>query len=332
MEGNDQSTMSYISFNESELDFSDYSNFGIWTNNILNSFNEIKALRKNFILDEYGELTKKIRDNIRDIRKIYFNEKSGNENIKKQKKKNNIQSNSNQQYSSTNKSNIITNNIPSNRGNNNNTNTNSGQENINSNVNTNTYNKISKLNETSTSFLENRIEYKQIYNNKKNMHEIYNILLEDVSFLLCYEDIYINYENKSSYFTLKLFLQMSNLHFFKNIEKHDFILMLINKISNILIKYNYLDESTKKIIALNEKKINNLKGILIYDKKFMRQIQKKLKIELDKIDLSHKVEKIKEEKILENLIIDKEKELEINFEDDINHKFHKLNLENEILE
>ena len=343
MEGNDQSTITYISFNQSELDISkmnneeeekDYSNFRKWTDNILNSFNEIKTLRKNFILDEYDKLTKKIRKNIRDIRKTYFNEKSENENIKKLKKKNKIQSNSNQQYSSTNQSNIITN-IPSNQGNN--SNTNSRQENINTNVNTNTYNKITKLNETSTSFLENRKEYNKINNNKKNMYEIYNILLEIVSFLLCYEDIYINYENKSSYFTLKLFLQMSTLHFFKNIEKHDFILMLINKISNILIKYNYLqksDESTKKILTLNEKEINNLKDILIYDKKFMKQIQNKLKIEIDKIDLTHKVEKIKEEKILENLIINKEnqEELEINFEDDINYKFHKLNLENEILE
>ena len=64
MEGNDQSTVGYISFNESELDFSNYSNFRIWTNNILNSFNEIKALRKKFILDEYDKLTKKIRNNI----------------------------------------------------------------------------------------------------------------------------------------------------------------------------------------------------------------------------------------------------------------------------
>ena len=144
----------------------DYSNFRKWTDNILNSFNEIKALRKNFILDEYDKLTKKIRKNIRDIRKTYFNEKSENENIKKLKKKNKIQSNSNQQYSSTNQSNIITN-IPSNRGNNNNTNPNSRQENLNTNVNTNTYNKISKLNETSTSFLENMIEYNKIYNNKK---------------------------------------------------------------------------------------------------------------------------------------------------------------------
>ena len=187
MEGNDQSTITYISFNQSELDISkmnneeeeekDYSNFRKWTDNILNSFNEIKALRKNFNLDEYDKLTKKIRKNIRDIRKTYFNEKSENENIKKLKKKNKIQSNSNQQYSSTNQSNIITN-IPSNQGNNSNTNTNSRQENINTNINTITYNKITKLNETSTSFLENRIEYNKINNNKKNMYEIYNILLE----------------------------------------------------------------------------------------------------------------------------------------------------------
>ena len=165
----DQSTITNIDIsktNKEEEEEKDYSNFRTWTVNILNSFNEIKALRKNFILDEYDKLTKKIRKNIRCIWKTYYNEKSENENIKKPKKTNKIQGNSNQQYSSTNQSNIITN-IPSNQGNNSNTNSNSRQENINTNVNTNTYNKISKLNETSTSFLENRKEYNTINNNKK---------------------------------------------------------------------------------------------------------------------------------------------------------------------
>ena len=281
MESKDQSTISFISLNQSNIDISSiskheekkYTNVKINLNEISKAFDEVKNLRKNFNLEEYDKLTHIIRKNIRDIRKLYKSqEKEKLLKIKELKNSDNkLKFNSNHQNSSTNPSNLMTN-IQSNPGNNtkSNTNTNSnlGQEsnNINS-IKIKSSNVFSKLNETLLS--ENGTENNYIDGAgepKKNIYELYNILLELVSFLLCYDDIFINYENKSAFFSPKLFLQISTLHFFVDIKKQDFILMIINKICNILCKYNHLnkkDKLIKKILELNEKEINKLKDVFI---------------------------------------------------------------------
>ena len=313
-----ESTISYISINQSEIDNSslekgeesDLIPYRKIINEILDSYKRIKDLRKNFVLDEYETLTKEIRNNIRRIRKQYFAQKGNTDKNKEIKSiQKGIKTNSTQQQSSSNQSNLNTN-LQSNTGNN----THSNQEtNININEIKSNYNKI-KLNESSI-YIENKIALNRI-NEPRNIHEIYNILLEIVSFLLCYDDIYINYENKSAYFTLKLLLQISTLHFLKNIKKQDFLLMIINKICNILCKYNKLittDDSIKQILKLDEKEIEKLKDPFEYDSKLINNIQKKLNNEIDKLDFPAKVEKINEEQLLDKLIIDKEKEIKINY-------------------
>lgn len=330
-----ESSITYISINQSEIgnsyfeEDSDFAPLRSMLNSILDSFNDIKDLRKNFILNEYEEKTKKIRNNIRLIRKQYFSEKNIKEKNKEVKSgKSGIKTNITQNNPSSNQSNLITN-VQSNTGNN----TNINQET--NNIIKISNNIFSNLNETT--FIEENKKDNNIINKPKNINEIYNIILEIVSFLLCYDDIYINYENKSAFFTLKLFLQISTLDFFKNINKQDFLLMIINKICNILCKYNRLqkaDESIKKILILDEKEINKLKDVFNYDSKYINTIQKKLRKEINKFenDLPNKIEKINDEKIIDKLMIEEENELKLDFQDDINYKFNKLNQENEILD
>ena len=323
-----ESSLTYVSLNKSEIENSylekgedsEYSSFQILIKEILKEYNKIKELRKNFFLDEYEKLTKEIRNNIRIIRKQYFSQEKKEINDNKITMKDNSTKQNSNTIRSDEKTNIYSGN-----------NTNLNQDNrLNSiKINNNIY---LKLNESSF-IQENKMVFNNI-NEPKNINGIYNILLEIVSFLLCYDDIYINYENKSAYFTLKLLLQISTLHFIKKIEKQDFLLMIINKICNILCNYNnklHKDESIKKILVLDEKEVNKIKDLFNYDSQFINKIQKKLRNEINKLDLSYKVEKIKEEKILDKLLF-KEKELELDFKNNIHYKFNKLNLENEILE
>ena len=346
-----ESTLAYISLDQSSIDISipdkeetrEISSIKLILDEISKKFDEIKKLRKNFILDEYEKLSAKLRNNIRKIRKMYTTQKS-EKNNKIDTTKNIQTSSSNQQQnpSTTNQSNLNPNG-QSNTNNFTNTNTNT---NANTNPNTNlnirnennyknktNNNLFSKLNDTT--FLIEDKKYDNIIENPIIIYQIYNLMLEISSYLLCYDDIYINFENKSAYYTLKIFLQISTLHFITIINRQDFILMIINKICNILCKYNNLnkkDESIKKILNLNEKEINKIKDQFNYDSDLIEKIQKKLKKEIDKFDLSYKIEKIKEEKILENLSNDLEKELKINFKDNISDELNKLNKEKEILE
>ena len=283
MESKDQSTISFISLNQSNIDISSiskheekkYTNVKINLNEISKAFDEVKNLRKNFNLEEYDKLTHIIRKNIRDIRKLYNSQEKEKEKLLKIKELKNsdikLKFNSNHQNSSTNPSNLMTN-IQSNPDNNTNSNTNANSNlrqesnNIN-NIKIKSSDVFSKLNETT--LFDNGTENNYIdgaCQPKTNIYELYNIILELVSFLLCYDDIFINYENKSAFFSLKLFLQISTLHFFVDIKKQDFILMIINKICNILCKYNHLnkkDKLIKKILELNEKEINKLKDVFI---------------------------------------------------------------------
>ena len=322
-----------ISTLDKEDKISEYSNYNTYLKNISESFNQIKDLKQNFSIDSYERLTSQIRNNIRKIRKDYYeSENAENQKSKKIKNKDKdinkkqIQNSSNNlQPSSTAQSNLKT---KSNTGNNTNSNSNSKQEN-----NDKANNIFSGLNDTtliSGNDTNNIINYYMI-------KEIYNITLEISSYLLCYDDIYINYQNKSAYFTLKLFFQFSSLIFIEKIGKLDFLIMMINKICNILCKYNYLqknDETIKKILDITEKDINKIKNMYKLNSNFIKNIHKILKKEIKKFDLPYKLEKIDDENILNNLSIDNteyKKKLDFN-ENDIIYKFNKLKQENEILE
>ena len=322
-----------ISTLDKEDKISEYSNYNTYLKNISESFNQIKDLKQNFSIDSYERLTSQIRNNIRKIRKDYYeSENAENQKSKKIKNKDKdinkkqIQNSSNNlQPSSTAQSNLKT---KSNTGNNTNSNSNSKQEN-----NDKANNIFSGLNDTtliSGNDTNNIINYYTI-------KEIYNITLEISSYLLCYDDIYINYQNKSAYFTLKLFFQFSSLIFIEKIGKLDFLIMMINKICNILCKYNYLqknDETIKKILDITEKDINKIKNMYKLNSNFIKNIHKVLKKEIKKFDLPYKLEKIDDENILNNLSIDNteyKKKLDFN-ENDIIYKFNKLKQENEILE
>ena len=322
-----------ISTLDKEDKISEYSNYNTYLKNISESFNQIKDLKQNFSIDSYERLTSQIRNNIRKIRKDYYeSENAENQKSKKIKNKDKdinkkqIQNSSNNlQPSSTAQSNLKT---KSNTGNNTNSNSNSKQEN-----NDKANNIFSGLNDTtliSGNDNNNIINYYTI-------KEIYNITLEISSYLLCYDDIYINYQNKSAYFTLKLFFQFSSLIFIEKIGKLDFLIMMINKICNILCKYNYLqknDETIKKILDITEKDINKIKNMYKLNSDFIKNIHKVLKKEIKKFDLPYKLEKIDDENILNNLSIDNteyKKKLDFN-ENDIIYKFNKLKQENEILE
>ena len=335
MEDNNNLSNTNISFSLSEIDISGIKDKEEKRLNLINSlyeiskaFENIKDLRNNFKLEEYDKYIKLIGHNLKVLRGLY-NPK--NKKIDKNQKdtknsQNEIQINSNQQFSSTNQSYINTK-MQSNT--NNNSNSISEQGNNNKNNNSKIKENIRNL-LNDTTFIDFKIE--NDINHPKNLEEIYNILLEIVSFILCYDDIYINYENKSAYYSLKLLLRISTLHFLKNIKKADFILMIMNKTCNILCKYNQLnknDTSIKRYLIYNKKELEGIKILFNNNNKFINEIEKKLENEINKFDLNlpNKVEKIKQEAIL-----NEENELKLNFENDINCQFHKLNIENEILE
>ena len=264
------------------------TNYNGYIKEISNTFKKIKDLNKNFSLDNYEKLTCKIRNYIRKIRKDYYgSEKTDSQKSKdiknKDKNKKQIQSVSNNpQPSSTAQSNVGTK-MQSNTGNNTNSNSNSKQENISKNnkINNNIFLELNDTTFISGNLISNNI-------NLNTIKEIHNLLLEISSYLLCYDDIYINYQNKSAFITLKLFLQFSSLLFIEKIGKGDFLIMMINKICNILCKYNYLqknDETIKKILNMIEKDINKIKDLYKLNADFIKNIHKELKKELDKIDL-----------------------------------------------
>ena len=332
-------SMTYISLDQSEIDTSQIKkeinekekgkektdvSLDLMICEISDIFKEIKKFRNNFILEDYENLSRKIRKIISKIRKMYFFQRDNDNKLIKNQKIIINDTNLNQQ-SSSNQSNLITN-AQSNTGNNTNSNSNINQP-VNNNVKDN---KNYILNESViTDYQNNKNVNTNIYYIKdpNTLNKIYNLILEIVSFLLCYDDIFINYENKSAFFTAKLFLQFSSLHFFSKIGKKDFFLMLVNKICNIFCKYNELDENIKKILILDNKEIENLKQGFNYDVEIVQKLQKKLKEQIDKLDLNYKIEKVKKESIIKN-----EEDINIELKDDMNYKFNKLNKEKEILE
>ena len=118
-----------ISTLDKEDKISEYSNYNTYLKNISESFNQIKDLKQNFSIDSYERLTCQIRNDIRKIRKDYYeSENAENQKSKKIKNKDKdinkkqIQNSSNNlQPSSTAQSNLKT---KSNTGNNTNSNSN----------------------------------------------------------------------------------------------------------------------------------------------------------------------------------------------------------------
>ena len=227
-------SMTYISLDQSEIDTSQIKkeinekekgkektdvSLDLMISEISDIFKEIKKFRNNFILEDYEILSRKIRKIISKIRKMYFFQRDNDNKLIKNQKIIINDTNLNQQ-SSSNQSNLITN-AQSNTGNNTNSNSNINQP-VNNNVKDN---KNYILNESViTDYQNNKNVNTNIYYIKdpNTLNKIYNLILEIVSFLLCYDDIFINYENKSAFFTAKLFLQFSSLHFFSKIGKKDF--------------------------------------------------------------------------------------------------------------
>ena len=332
MEGDNDLSKTFNSFNISDIDISGIEKPDEKKQNLMNSLHEIskafeniKNLRKNFVLEDYDKYIKRIGQHLKVLRKLYDPKNKDKKQTDIKNSQNKFQINSNQQFSSTNQSDINAK-MQSNSGNNTNINLNSNSRGV-----------VNYLNDTT--FIDFKIENKNNdINNQKNIMEIHNILMEIVSFILCYDDIYINYETKSAYYSLQLLLRIPTLRFLKDIKKANFILMIINKICNILYKYNQLnknDKSIKKYLIYNKQELKDIEFLFQYNSEFINKIRKKLENEINKfsLDLLNKVEKINEEKMIKDISTsNEEKEKKLKIENDINNQFNKLNLENEILD
>lgn len=316
-------------------------NFNSILKNIKNIFRDnIQPLRENFNIDLYERWAREIRNNIINLRKMYFNLKKGNPSNNQSNNyqntivicpstKNNsnantdINTNANLEANSNTNKNIININTETNSNTNTNTNINT---NTNDNIKINNIrNKINNLDLTIMSQQANKIV---TITEPEGINGLYLILIEIVNFLLCYDDIFINYKNKSAFITLKLFLQIATLHFFKNIYKSDFIFCLMNKSCNILCQYNEMqktDETIKKILTIEEKEIKKLQKYFKYDSELINKISKVI----DKFNLNEKIDKINQDinshKMFNNGEIVQEPK------DDIQLKFDKLNQEYSIL-
>ena len=285
----------------------------------------IQPLRENFHIDSYERWAREIRNNIIKLRKMYYDLKSHifinqnqNQNQIRILNSHNIPSarNSNMELPEQSNSNTNTNT---------NTNTNANTELNNININNIIKDKKYLLDETTMSQQANRSV--QIIE-PEGINGIYMIFIEIVNFLLCYDEIYINYKNRSAFITLKLFLQMATLHFLKNISKSDFIFCLMNKSCNILCQYSEMektDETVRKILSIEEKEINKIKKYFKYDSDLINKISKVIA----KLNLNKKIEKI-------NKDIDSKKlfnngEIIPEPKDDLQLKIDKLNQEFSIL-
>lgn len=242
--------------------------------------NNIQPLRENFNIDTYEEKVREIRNNAIKLRKLYYEQKK-----RKNQSKKMFQNliiippalNSNLEGPEQSNSNTNTN-----------TNTNANTEINNNNINNIIINKKNILDETTMSQQANRSV--QI-TEPEGINGIYIIFIEIVNFLMCYDDIFINYKNKSAFITLKLFLQIATLHFLKNISKSDFIFCLMNKSCNILCQYSEMqktDETIRKILSIEKIEINKIKKYFKYDSDLINKISKVI----EKLNLNKKIEKI----------------------------------------
>ena len=338
-EGLSQNTSSGcdISLNISQSDF--YKNI----ETIKKIFREkIKPLRANFSIDEYERYGREIRNIIIGIRKIYYN--SYKENIENQ---NSFGQPTRTIFPSQIRRNEASNNINSNSNNNQNNNNNENSINF---TNTNSQTNVNTILNNQNALLNNKINQMNNQMNDttfsrgenipdsilkpKSINIIYYTLQEIAFFLMSYDEIFINYENKSAYVTLKLFLQMATLHFIKNIFKHDFIVCLMNKCCNILCQYNQMqkeDESIKKILSLEEKDLKRIMNLIEFDGEIIQKVKNKIDKEIEKIDLIYKMEKVKEDIENNKIFNNGKREVKENPEDEIQLKINKLKDEMNIL-
>ena len=307
---------------------------------------KIKPLRANFSIDEYERYGREIRNIIIGIRKIYY--KSYKENIENQNSFGQpIPSETRTIFPSQIRRNEASNNINSNSNNNQNNNNNENSINF---TNTNSQTNVNTILNNQNALLNNKINQMNNQMNDttfsrgenipdsilkpKSINIIYYTLQEIAFFLMSYDEIFINYENKSAFVTLKLFLQMATLHFIKNIFKHDFIVCLMNKCCNILCQYNQMqkeDESIKKILSLEEKDLKRIMNLIEFDGEIIQKVKNKIDKEIEKIDLIYKMEKVKEDIENNKIFKNGKREIKENPENEIQLKINKLNYEMNIL-
>ena len=298
--------------------------------NIKKIFKEnIQPLRENFNIDLYEKTAREIRNNIIKLRKKYYDlKKNYLENPNQNQNQNYIQIQNSHNMPSARNSNME---LPEQSNSNTNTNTNTNTitnantEINNINISTIIRNKKALLDETTMSQQVNRSV--QIIE-PEGINGIYIIFIEIANFLLCYDDIFINYKNKSAFITLKLFLQMATLHFLKNISKSDFIFCLMNKSCNILCQYSEMqktDETIRKILSIEKKEINKIKKYFKYDSDLINKISNVI----EKLNLNKKIEKINKDIDSKKLFNDGKIIPEP--KDDLQLKIDKLNQEFSIL-
>ena len=228
---------------------------------------EIKGLRINFSFDIYEKSIREIRNLIIKLRKEYYTMKktyveNKNNSYSEYQTKNNIYSNFTE-----NQNNIY------NNGSNTNVKTDTQTD---SNFKNKDIKKFNELNNTTMFYVQNPFP---IIISPKGINIIYQQMLEISNFLMSYEDIFINYDNKTAFITAKLFLQMATLHFIKSINKIDFILGLINKSCNILCQYRHIqkkDDNIKKILILEDNEFEKFKKLFKNDCQILSEIQKKI--------------------------------------------------------
>ena len=298
---------------------------------------QIKPLVKEFSIDSYESKSRDIRNLIIKLRKLYYRPQNENkESNQSNQSKNPTQAQtSNQQISNQNNSN-------SNQNQNNvNSNNNNSKSNSNNNTNYKSDFNAKQKNENLMAFL-NASFNSQIgtANPLKDADEgiiysIYDLMSEIANFLMSYDDIYINYENKSAFFTMKLFLQMATLRFIKKIDKSYFILCLMNKSCNILCKYNGMqkeDNKIKHILALEDKELDKLQHLFKSDLDLIKHIQKKILKKKKEIDATIlKGQKIKEELDNNNLFNDGKRKVKKIPEDEIQMKIDEIKNEIDII-
>ena len=298
----------------------------------------IKSLRANFSIDSYEKSAREIRNHIIQLRKMYYMppDKNSEKKIPKTQSQNQNQNytNTQTQTQTHTHTNVIPNII---------SNTNTENTNSNTNINPNKQTGINLENNSSRKRMDYTLNESSLsqsgvfidLKNAKSITIIYNVMLEIAYFLMSYDDIYINYENKSAYVTMKLFLQMASLHFIKNIFKQDFILCLMNKSCNILCEYNEMskkDPTIRKMLALEVKELEKFNKLFNYDINVIKVIINKINNnEIKKIDLVYKGEKIKENIDSNKLFNNMQREIKENIKDEIQLKFDKLNEEINIL-
>ena len=313
---------------------------------------KIKPLRKKFSIDSYEESAREIRNLIKQLRKKYYQKEENSNHSQNYPHTQNIQNLENSQTptkfilpNSQNQSLLKKSYTYGNSYTNNNINTNSkysnnmsnieGNTNIKTDINSGISNKNKNMNMMiNESMISQFAVILDEIKSPKGINTIYNIMSEIAFFLMSYDDIYINYENKSAYVTMKLFLRMATLNFIRKINKHDFILCLMNKSCNILCKYNDMqkkDESIKKILTLENKELEKFKNIFNWDLDLINHIQKKIDKEIEKCDLIYKGKKIKEEIDSNKLFNYGKNEINNNSEDEMQLKIKKIKEENNIL-